>query len=154
MAERGSLDNRGAGSQVRRDKIDILVDPVMHMADNRLLMFTQTSANTDRLARVSRRNGPEAMDYRLTDKFLDPLDSDCSQYVEESIRLPDWWACYESGSDAVPAVPRPPEWKDPICFGSLNNPCKMNPPTIRLWAHAQRRPAFDSVVAGRCRGTS
>jgi protein O-GlcNAc transferase len=127
--------------QVRRDRIDILVDPVMHMADSRLLSFARKPAPVQiTWLAYPGGTGLEAMDYRLTDRFLDPPESDCSHYVEKSIRLPDWWACYcETDSAAPPAAARARDRNTPICFGSLNNPCKINAPTIRLWAHVLDR---------------
>jgi protein O-GlcNAc transferase len=130
-----TLNDGDLAARVRRDGIDILVDPVMHMDGSRLPMFARKPAPIQ-LTWLAYPGGTglETIDYRLSDRFLDPPKPECYQYVEKSIRLPDWWACYDPRSDAAPAQPRPSYWNAPICFGSLNNPCKMNPPTVRLWA--------------------
>ena len=39
--------------------------------------------------------GLETMDYRLSDPYLDPPDSDLSLYSEKTIRLPETYWCYQ-----------------------------------------------------------
>jgi predicted O-linked N-acetylglucosamine transferase (SPINDLY family) len=74
----------------------------------------------------------EAIDYRLTDSWLDPSPQDDANYAERSIRLPDCWVCYDPLTDIAPASLE----RDaaPCCFASLNNPCKINEPMLRVWA--------------------
>ena len=53
--------------------------------------------------------GLETMDYRLSDPYLDPPDSDLSLYSEQTIRLPETYWCYEPGGptpDAIAATGR------------------------------------------------
>src|SRR5207302_8063463 len=73
------------------------------------------------------------IDYRLTDSHLEPPDDpDMPTYAEEPVRLPDFWCCYDPLTD-IP--PRPPEQSaGPMCFGSMNNPCKHNESVLRLWS--------------------
>ena len=53
--------------------------------------------------------------------------------------MPSTWACYDPMSDAAVAQRREP---GPIRFGSLNNPCKLNEPVLRLWARILKATRF------------
>jgi predicted O-linked N-acetylglucosamine transferase (SPINDLY family) len=75
------------------------------------------------------------MDYRISDPWLDPPGPDESLYSEKTIRLPQTWLCYNPLSEIDSA---PPRAKGPISFGSLNNPCKLNAPLLKLWAGTMR----------------
>jgi protein O-GlcNAc transferase len=116
---------------IRADRIDILVDLTMHMSGSRALLFAQKPAPVQVCwLAYPGTTGLSTMDYRITDAFMDPADSDTSCYSEESIRLPHSWVVYDPLVD-VPA--RPPEQNGPITFGSLNNPGKLNEPVLSLW---------------------
>jgi protein O-GlcNAc transferase len=120
---------------VRNDRIDILVDLAAHSGGNRLLAFALKPApvQVTYLGYCS-TTGVDAIDYRLTDAFLDPPGADLSQYVERSVRLPDCYWCYSPPSTAsgrpAPSDRRP----GPATFGCLNNFAKVTPATLQLWA--------------------
>ncbi|HTW95377.1 MAG TPA: tetratricopeptide repeat protein, partial [Tepidisphaeraceae bacterium] len=117
--------------QIRRDQIDILVDLTMHMGDNRLLVFAQRPApiQVTWLAYPG-STGLDAIDYRLTDRWMDPPEENLP-YAEQSFRLPDGWCCYDPLID----LPFRQQRDDgPIRLASLNNPAKFNDPTLTLWA--------------------
>jgi predicted O-linked N-acetylglucosamine transferase (SPINDLY family) len=118
--------------KVRADQIDILVDLSMHMGKHHLLMFARKPAPVQfTWLAYPGGTGLDAMDFRITDPYLDPPDLPLNGYTEQSIRLDDLWCCYDPLSDASPAAPRE---NAPIRFGSLNNPCKINDPLVQLWA--------------------
>jgi predicted O-linked N-acetylglucosamine transferase (SPINDLY family) len=116
----------------------------MHGADNRLLVFARKPApiQVTGLAYPG-GTGLEAIDYRLTDSCIDPPEGDDSIYSEKSIRLPGCWCCYDPLSEAPP---RPAAQDGPITFGSLNNPCKINPRTLRTWAQIVRKVPDSRVL--------
>jgi len=118
--------------QIRRDRIDVLVDLAMHMSYNRLLTFAQRPAPVQ-VAWLAYPGGTglDAMDYRITDAWIDPPGMDESCYREQSVRLPSTWAGYDPLCDVAPAAER---IAGPIRFGSINNPCKLNDPLLQLWA--------------------
>jgi protein O-GlcNAc transferase len=118
--------------QIRRDQIDILVDLTMHMAYNRLLVFARKPAplQVTWLAHPG-STGLNTIDYRLTDAFLDPPGVPTPYFTEEAVYLPDCWCCYDPLSGAAP---KPPRQEGLICFGSLNNPCKLNDQILNLWS--------------------
>ncbi|MEI8195557.1 MAG: tetratricopeptide repeat protein [Phycisphaerae bacterium] len=68
------LSDEALAERIRADRIDILVDLTMHMARNRLLTFARKPApiQITYLAYCS-TTGLDAMDYRITDPYLDPL---------------------------------------------------------------------------------
>jgi predicted O-linked N-acetylglucosamine transferase (SPINDLY family) len=118
--------------QIRRDRIDVLIDLAMHMAHNRMLVFARKPAPVQ-IAWLAYPGGTglDAMDYRITDAFMDPPQYPTTYYREQSWRLPDCWCCYDPMCDLPPA---PPRADGPIRFGSINNPCKNNDAILSLWA--------------------
>jgi protein O-GlcNAc transferase len=133
------LSDEQVAELVRRDRIDILVDLTMHMAHNRLLVFARKPAPVQVCwLAYPGTTGLAAMDYRITDSYLDPPDVDDGRYTEESIRLPDAFWCY-APLDSPPEVNTlPAAEKGHITFGCLNNFCKVNPQVLRLWAAVLR----------------
>ncbi|HEX4055251.1 MAG TPA: tetratricopeptide repeat protein [Tepidisphaeraceae bacterium] len=129
--------------QIRRDRIDVLIDLAMHMAHNRLPTFARKPAPVQvTWLAYPGGTGLDAMDYRITDGFMDPPDKPATYYREESIRLADCWCCYDPLTDAGPAAARN---GGPIRFASINNPCKNNEPLLRLWARVMQS-APDSTI--------
>jgi protein O-GlcNAc transferase len=133
--------------QIRRDQIDILIDLTMHMGDNRILVFARKPAPVQvTWLAYPGTTGLDAIDYRISDAFMDPPDVPTPYYPEETIRLPDFWCCYDPLSKADTA-PRAPREDGPICFGSLNNPCKLNEPILRLWGQVlQSTPGSQIMI--------
>ena len=81
---------------VRADQIDILVDLTQHMEDNRLLTFARKPAPVQVTYPGYRgTTGLETMDYRLSDRYLDPDDSNQQFYSERTVRLRRY-RCYLS----------------------------------------------------------
>lgn len=127
--------------QVRADRIDILVDLTLHMANNRLPAFARKPAPLQAtFAGYPGGTGLRAMDYRLTDPYLDPPGLSDANYVERSIRLPHSFWCYDVASMSMglgyepPVSPLPALENGCITFGCLSNFCKINEPVLRLWA--------------------
>jgi predicted O-linked N-acetylglucosamine transferase (SPINDLY family) len=128
-----------AAKRIREDGIDILVDLTMHMAHGRLPIFARKPApiQISWLAYPG-TTGLDAIDYRVTDAFLDPVEMERDgDYAERSLRLPDTFWCYDplSGPEvnALPAA-----CADHITFGCLNNYCKVNREVLELWARVVR----------------
>jgi protein O-GlcNAc transferase len=123
--------------KLQRDRIDILIDLTMHMAFNRLPAFARKPAPVQvTWLAYPGGTGLAAMDYRLTDAWIDPPDQTDKFYSERSVRLPGSWICYHPLGDVPPAAPRSdgPARSHLVTFGCLNNPCKLNRPTLALWA--------------------
>jgi predicted O-linked N-acetylglucosamine transferase (SPINDLY family) len=120
--------------RIRQDQIDILVDLVSHMADNRLLVFARKPAPVQvTFAGYPATTGLSMIDYRLTDVHLDPPGSNDAFYSEQSVRLPDCFWCYDPGGAELPVNPLPAADNGFVTFGCLNNLCKVNDPALALW---------------------
>lgn len=133
------LDNGALAQSIRDDRIDILVDLTMHMAANRRLLFARRPAplQVAWLAYPGTTGSP-AIDYRLTDPWLDPVDEPegDARYSEHSIRLPDTFWCYEAQAPDIAVNAPPAQSGAPFTFGCLNNPAKITDRALRLWSAA------------------
>ncbi|MDR3673122.1 MAG: tetratricopeptide repeat protein [Holophaga sp.] len=120
---------------VRADRIDVLVDITQHMSNGRPLMFARKPApvQTTWLAYPG-TTGIAAMDYRITDRYLDPPGEHDDWYSETSIRLPDTYWCYDPLTAEPQPGPLPALRNGHVTFGSLNNFCKVHPAVLDLWA--------------------
>jgi predicted O-linked N-acetylglucosamine transferase (SPINDLY family) len=124
---------------VRGEGIDLLVDLVMHMEGSQLPAFALKPApvQVTYLAYCS-TTGLEAMDYRLTDRLLDPegdmVGRGGGRYVERSEYLESYW-CYDPGADAAVVVNASPATaRGSVTFGCLNNFSKVTEEALETWA--------------------
>lgn len=134
------LSHAQLADTVRDDRIDILVDLAAHSAHNRLLAFARKPApvQVTYLAYCS-TTGVDAIDYRLTDRFLDPPGEDLSHYTERSVCLPDCYWCYSAPALPPEVLPTSARRSGPPTFGCLNNFAKVTAPTLELWIELLRR---------------
>ncbi len=130
---------------IRGDEIDILVDLSLHMDGNRLLVFARKPAPIQvTFAGYPGGTGLKAMDYRLTDPWLDPPEAGDADYQERSIRLAHSFWCYDpdiicgDARDEPPVDTLPSAEKGFITFGCLNSYSKVNGPIVALWARVLR----------------
>jgi protein O-GlcNAc transferase len=131
-----NIDDAAAAEIIRADRIDILVELGGHTEGSRLLLFAQKPAPIQvAYLGYPDTTGLSAIDYRLTDAFLDPPGSTDEFYSEKLLRLPRTFACYRPPSDA-PAVAMSPAIKNGfVTFASLNNFWKVTPESIECWAN-------------------
>ncbi|MFM0729408.1 hypothetical protein PQQ52_02780 [Paraburkholderia sediminicola] len=132
------LNDERLAQMIRDDRIDILIDLTMHMADGRPLLFARKPAPVQ-IAWLAYpgTTGMDAIDYRVTDPWLDPIGSD-ARYSEASVRLPDSFWCYDPLNN-TPAVNALPALSNGYpTFGCLNNPCKLSDATFRMWGGVMR----------------
>jgi len=119
---------------VRQDEVDILVDLTLHMSHNRLRVFARRPAPVQATwLGYPGTTGLEAIDYRLSDPWLDPVDAPELPYAERTLRLPDTFWCFDPLSQ-VPVNPLPALEKGWVTLGCLNNFCKVNDRVLGLWA--------------------
>ena len=129
------LNDQKAAELIRSDQIDILVDLSLHMADNRMLMFARKPAQVQvTYLGYCGTTGLEAMDFRLSDPHLDPLDNDLTCYSEQTIRLATSYWCYQPGGESPDVSPLPSAGGGAITFGCLNNFAKVSAAAMDLWA--------------------
>ncbi len=132
---RGISDEQFA-EMVRKDRIDVLIDLTSHLKRNRLLAFARKPApvQVTYLAYCS-TTGMDAMDYRLSDPYLDPPDSDLSYYTEQTVRLSQTYWCYQPGGPTPDVSSLPALANGFITFGCLNNFAKVSVDALDLWAN-------------------
>ena len=133
----GQDDDAAAGT-VRADRIDVLVDLTLHMAGNRLAIFARRHAPVQAtFAGYPGTTGSAAIDYRLTDPYLDPPGTD-GDYAERSVRLPHSFWCYDPAAMGVADEPTPDALQAVangfVTFGCLNNFAKVNDAVLTAWA--------------------
>ena len=117
------------------DGIDILVDLSLFTAGTRITAFATKPApvQVTYLAYCS-TSGMAAMDYRITDRYLDPPGPERDAfYSENSYRLPRTYWCYQGPEEAPKVGPLPAERNRFITFGCLNNFAKVTPAMIECW---------------------
>jgi predicted O-linked N-acetylglucosamine transferase (SPINDLY family) len=129
------LDDAEVAELVRADRIDILVDLTMHMSNGRPGTFARKPAPIQAAwLAYPGTTGLSAMDYRLTDPYLDPPGTHDDWYSETSIRLPDTFWCYDPLTAEPEPGPLPALASGRVTFGSLNNFCKVTPAVVAQWA--------------------
>jgi predicted O-linked N-acetylglucosamine transferase (SPINDLY family) len=155
----GWTDERLA-EQIRADRIDILFDLAGHTSHNQLLVFARKPAPVQvTWAGYVGTTGLQAMDYILADRYEIPPGAE-GHYSEKVLRMPDGYVCYDPPSYAPPVSALPALERGYVTFGSFNNPAKLGPQIVAVWAKIlQRLPLArlvlkyqwmnDSAVAGR-----
>src|SRR5271170_536850 len=115
------LTDDQAVQMIQNDGIDILIDLTLHMAGSRLLVFARKPApvQVTYLGYCS-STGLDTIDYRFSDPYLDPLETDLSGYSEQTLRLPQTYWCYQPGGPTPDPMPPPVLSKGFITFGCLN----------------------------------
>jgi predicted O-linked N-acetylglucosamine transferase (SPINDLY family) len=143
-----SLSDAELAAAIERDRIDVLVDLTMHAKDGRLLVFARRPAPVQ-IAWLAYpgTTGLPAIDYRITDPFLDPPGSDdASAYSETCIRLPDTFWCYDPLGRDVASGPLPARSSGRVTFGCLNHFVKLSEGAIALWSRVLREEPGSRLV--------
>lgn len=132
--ETAALDPAALAELVRSDRIDILVDLAQHSAGNRLPVFSRKPAPVQvSFAGYPGRTGLKTVDWRLTDRFLDPAKDDSSG-TERAWRLPDSFWCYEPPQDCPEVGALPASATGTVTFGCLNRFPKVNARVLAVWS--------------------
>ena len=121
--------------RIRADGIDILVDLAGHTAHNRLSLFARKPAPVQATwIGYPGSTGLTAMDYRITDAYMDPPGLTERYHSETLIRLPDSEAAFRPEPLCPPVNPLPALSTGELTLASLNNLTKINSSVIELWA--------------------
>ena len=128
------LSDQQLADQIRKDKIDILVDLAGHSAFNRMPVFAQKPAPVQvTWLGYPNTTGLSMIDYRITDKRVDPQGSSERYYSEQLAYLPNCFLCYSPLRQCPDITPLPMVRNGYITFASLNNFSKINACVIDLW---------------------
>jgi predicted O-linked N-acetylglucosamine transferase (SPINDLY family) len=125
-----------AAALIRADRIDVLVDLTGHMGDNRLLVFARRPAPVQ-VTYVGHPDttGMAAIDYRMTDPFLDPPEGGSdARHSEALVRLPRIFGCYRPPDEVIEVAAPPCIANGFVTFGCLNNPAKITREALFTWA--------------------
>jgi len=129
------LSDEQFAKMIRDDRIDILVDLAMHMAGHRLLVFARKPAPVQvTYLAYAGGTGVDAIDYRLTDRHLDPDEAEDALYMEKSVRLAGTYWCYQASAEAPAANELPARAAGFVTFGCLNNFSKVSQVAMEAWA--------------------
>jgi predicted O-linked N-acetylglucosamine transferase (SPINDLY family) len=136
-----ALDHRQLAELIRADRVDILIDPSLHTAGNRLLVLARQPAPVQlTMLGPPATTGLATIGYRITDPYLDPPGTGCdADYTERSIRLPHCFWVYLPPEEAPDVVAPPALASGRITFGCLSGLHKVSRPAQRLWAKVLRR---------------
>lgn len=129
------LSDEQVFEQIRRDRIDILVDLVGHAGHHRLRVFGRKPAPVQvSYLGYPGTTGLSAIDYRITDAWADPPGSTEAFHSETLVRIEGGFLCYRPPAEAPLIGPVPAALARHVTFGSFNHSSKVNPPLIALWA--------------------
>ena len=133
------LDDVTAAELVRKDRIDILVDLALHSAGGRLRVFACKPAPVQiTWLGYAGTTGLDAIDYRITDPYVDPPETDLSVYSEVCLHLPETQWCYDALEADLPPGPLPALGTGAVTFGCQNSYRKAQPGVLALWARVLR----------------
>jgi protein O-GlcNAc transferase len=120
--------------QIRRDRIDVLIDLSGHTPGHRLMNFAQKPAPVQMSwIGYPGTTGMRLMDYYIADPhFLPPGEFD-AYFTEKILRLPAN-APFQSIDHPPDVNPLPALTKGFICFGSFNRLDKISQEVVQLWA--------------------
>lgn len=129
------LNSDDAADLIEKDKIDILVDPAGHTANNGLMIFAIKPAPIQiTWLGYTATTGIKAMDYRITDIYAEPVGMTEYLNTENLWRLPDIFAAYSPHEKSPEVIDHPPfEDNGYITFGCLNNFTKVTDTVIQTW---------------------
>ncbi len=129
------LDDEALADMVRRDGIDILVDLNGHTRGGRLTAFARCPAPVQ-LAYLGygASTGVAAIEYRITDRYVDPVGEADRCYTEKLIRLQGSMWCFAAPRAAPGVRAGPVATRGALTFGSFNNFAKVGAELIDAWA--------------------
>jgi predicted O-linked N-acetylglucosamine transferase (SPINDLY family) len=142
------LSNEALAAQVRRDRIDVLIDLSGHTGRNRLVAMARKPAPVQvSWIGYPATTGLEAIDYHLADRFGAPEGLLDHQYVEKIVRLPSS-AVFMPPQHCPPVNGLPAQHNGYITFGSFNRLNKLRQDVIALWARVLRADPTSRMVLG------
>jgi protein O-GlcNAc transferase len=133
-----SMGDDRLAEQIHADGVDILFDLAGHTANHRLLVFARKPAPIQiTWIGYEGTTGLEAMDYLLADDLMIAPDEE-RYYRERVLRMPNGYLCYDPPALAPPVDLPPCVNRGFGTFGSFNNPAKITPEVVAVWARILR----------------
>jgi len=121
--------------QILDDQIDILFDLAGHTASGRLDVFHMRPAPVQiSWLGYPATTGSSGIDFRLTDRYADPVSISDANHTETLLRVDGGFLCYTPSSRTPkPSEESPFEKNGHITFGSFNNLAKISEQCINMW---------------------
>ncbi len=120
---------------IRSDRIDILVDLNGHTRGNRLDVFARKPAPVQvTYLGYGATTGLREIDYRLTDRWIDPAGESERFYTEQLVRLPDAMWCFAPHPVQEEVTPLPAAANGYLTFAAFNNFSKVSSRVLETWA--------------------
>ena len=133
------MGDQALAETIRKSRIDILVDLSGHTKGNRLSMFALKPAPIQATwLGYLNTTGLTAMDYRITDGYLDPTGETERLHTETLCRLP-LHSCFRPSPQSPPVSPLPASTSGHITFGSMNQWPKVSNEVKDTWASLLKR---------------
>ncbi|MCP4329590.1 MAG: tetratricopeptide repeat protein [Alphaproteobacteria bacterium] len=141
------VDDRAAAAMIRRDGIDILVDLAGHGSGARLMVLARKPApvQVKWIGGLFNTTGLSTIDYLITDWVQSPEGFD-KHFVEELVRLPDGYVCFDPPGYAPDVGPLPAARNGYVTFGCFNNLAKVTPQVIALWSRIMRAVPGSRII--------
>jgi protein O-GlcNAc transferase len=131
--------------QIREDRIDLLVDLSGHTGGNLLPVFARKPAPVQvSYLGFPAGTGLGTIDYRLTDRWADPLGA--TGVTEQLVRLPETAWCFSPLSGSPPVGELPAAHCRHVTFGCFNNFAKVTEEMLRLWVRILQRVPESRLV--------
>jgi protein O-GlcNAc transferase len=140
------MDDDSARERIDTDAVDILVDLNAHTRGGRLGVFALRAAPGQvTYLGYGATTGVATVDYRITDRRIDPPGETDAFYVEQLVYLPQTMWCFAPPAGA-PNVGPLPGTKGQVTFASLNNFAKVGPECLEAWARLLARCAGSRML--------
>ena len=131
----GFLSDQAVVRQIKKDKVDILIDLNGYTGNNRLGVLAMKPAPIQcEWLGYPNTTGLNAMDYWICDETVNPPGLTENFYSESLLRLPDCFLCFKKPEYAPEPVTSPYVENGYITFGSFNNYAKVSQQTLQIWA--------------------
>ena len=143
------MDDDSARERIDEDAVDVLVDLNAHTRGGRLGVFALRAAPVQvTYLGYGATTGVSAVDYRITDRRLDPPGETEAFYVERLVYLPQTMWCFAPPAGAPDVGPLPGA-SGRVTFASLNNFAKVGGECLEAWARLLARcPASRMLFVG------
>ena len=143
------LSDDELAAKIIQDRIDILVDLSGHTGGHRLLTFARKPAPIQATyIGYGGTTGLDAIDYRITDAWLDPEGVTDTLHSEKLARLACGAAAFQGAPGSPPISPLPALNGAGVTLACLNNPRKIRPPAVALWARLLQARTDARLVLG------
>lgn len=131
-----ALDDKSAAEQIFHENIDFLFDLSGLTIGNRLGIFRYRPAKIQIswIGWFATTALPE-MDFFISDEFcIKNADKNGEQFCEKIIQMPHIWECFDANVVKNFNIKKSAKKDDFFTFANFNNPAKVSPQTLNLWA--------------------